>query len=205
MELHNKYQNHVPEFTMIYQSAYINYFMNHTSERVQNNVDRARQQMGWPLPNSALVIGMHVRWGDKVFGKQAETKMVHIQTYVDEVARLHRMHGASHMFITSDDSSAIVQAIKLIHDTKLPIRVMFDPSEVRQPGINTLGKTPGQLENLGMDAGYEGLNAVKVLKLPSSCDFLIGSARSTVFKVAYNMKYLHNKHFMDVEGLTSIP
>jgi hypothetical protein len=159
--------NHPTNRSMIrhyWSACLMGYIAKHADPRLKELIASTKSSTGWPTGGSGVVIGMHIRRGDKI----TENPYIPVEVYVTILHQLmtSRNIASPTVFLTSDDAN-VYQELK---NALGPIPILWDSNEKRYNNANY-----HFIETSNEIAEQESYTAAKNILLLGDCDYVIGS------------------------------
>lgn len=171
--------------------AWFSFLMHHMTQpaaRMKAEIEAKKKTLAWP----STCVSVHIRRADKIIEMHTHT-FVPIESYVQEVVRLRvEQPTIRHVFMTSDNASAILQFEQLLHAALPDMIILVDRTQTRYNGKECLNFHEHDAEK--RCSARNALNAdeqddwarqsVLDFYLLSSCDYLVGSIGSFFTRAA---------------------
>lgn len=132
---------------------------------LQTVIDSTKDYLGWN--NYDLVIGLHVRRGDK----NTEVPYIRTETYIRFLEKVCFLHPNKKIavFLASDDPECHIEFKSKLADKN--ISILWDDREDRFNNYNA-----GMVKESATIAKQESITAAKNISLLGDCDYVIGMA-----------------------------
>lgn len=133
---------------------------------LQAVIDITKKRLGWA--NYDLVIGLHIRRGDK----NTEGPYIHTETYIHFVQKVCSLYPNKNIavFLASDDPNCYLD-FKSKLSNGCSINILWDAEEDRFNNYNA-----AMVQNNATLAKQESITAAKNISLLGDCDYVIGMA-----------------------------
>lgn len=133
---------------------------------LQSVINSTKESLGWSSYD--LVIGLHVRRGDK----NTEAPYIHTETYIHFLKKVITLHPNKKIavFLASDDPGCCAEFLLKL-DRKCNISILWDAEENRFNNYNA-----AMVQENTFLVKQESITAAKNISLLGDCDYVIGMA-----------------------------